>query len=176
MTPSPEARAVVSIIVACAENRVIGRGGRLPWSIPLDWNYFLETTRGGVLVMGRKCYEEMVHMGVINAERRFVVLSRQADYAAENPSCEVAHDFEQGMEKARAHRLPIWICGGQRVYEEALPIAERLYLTHVHSEVEGDTWFPEWQSRFTHLLSSHEAEDAGFRLTFMVLSKLKAKC
>ncbi len=157
-----------NIIVACSDNRVIGRNGRLPWHLPLDWRYFLERTRRGILILGRCCYEEMQALASEETDRQYVVVTRRRDLAG--PSTIVATDFPSALQIASERNRTVWICGGQRIYEEALPIAHLLYLTHVHATVEGDVFFPDWRVRFRRTLWKQEAEDAGLRLTFTILA------
>lgn len=155
----------VYLIAAIAQNRVIGNQGKLPWSIPEDWQYLLDTTRGGILLLGRRCYEEF---GGALPEREMVVLTRQTSEKFSDVHC--AGSFEQGL--AIALSLPgqaIWIAGGQEVYREALPHAQAAYITHIHAQVPGDTFFPEdWESYFPHCQSKRDSHDANYSYTFCV--------
>lgn len=160
-------KAYYNIIVACSDNRVIGRNGRLPWHLPLDWRYFIDRTRGGTLLLGRRCHEEMLVLAADETDRHYVVVSRNRDLAG--PHTTVASDFPTALQLATERDRPIWICGGQRIYEEALPLAHRLYLTRVHATVEGDAFFPDWQSRFRRTIWEQATEDSGYRLTFTIL-------
>lgn len=152
------------MIAAVAANGVIGVDGRLPWKIEEDWEYFLRTTAGGVLVMGRVCFEEMRALAAVKADRRFVVLSR----SRVEPPAVGASSLPEGIERARELGGPIWICGGEGVYREAMPLAKRLYLTRVGLEVEGDRRFPEWRADFTRLLSSLPSAGGPVPCTFEV--------
>lgn len=159
----------INIIVACAENRVIGAEGRLPWSIPEDWGYFLEKTKGGIVLLGRICWEELYSVGPVPVDRRYVIISTSQTYRCEK--IESADSFEKGLGLALAHGLPVWICGGQRIYEAALPLADYLYLTKVHATIAGDTYFPEWRHQFTNVLNERSCRDAHWHYTFYVLGR-----
>lgn len=131
----------IALIAALAENRVIGRQGDLPWRIPTDMKRFVRTTRGHHVIMGRKTYE------TINKPlkgRPTVVVTRQEDYQA--PGCHVVHSLEAALELAReGGETEAMVAGGEGIYRAALPKADVMYLTWVHSDIDGDTYFPEWE-------------------------------
>lgn len=131
----------LSIIVAVADNGVIGRDGDLPWRLSADLKRFKALTVGHHLLMGRKTFESI---GTVLPGRITVVISRgQPDLPA---GVELAHSLEQAVELARAHGDDEpFIAGGAEIYARALPAADRLYLTRVHADCEGDTLFPAWQ-------------------------------
>lgn len=155
----------VYMMVACSENRVIGRDGQLPWSIPEDTRWYHDHTRGGVCIMGRSSFEET---GVARSDCRTIVLTRQTGRTF--PGAETAHDLEAALSLAEAGpESPVWICGGEAVYAEAMNRAERLYLTVVHGEVAGDTRFPDWTGRFTRVIEERTSADGAWRYTFRIL-------
>ena len=157
----------ISIIVACSRNRVIGRNGRLPWDIPEDWEYFLEQTREGTLVFGRNCYQEMIER--TRHGREAVVLSRNPDF---QPAFgHRAGSVTQALEIARGLGREIWICGGESVYRETMGLADRLLLTLVDAEIQGDTFFPPWERHFRNEISRCDGSDSNFRYTFLVLER-----
>jgi dihydrofolate reductase len=157
------------LIVACAENRVIGRAGRLPWHIPEDLKYFHDETAGQICVLGRICYETWPRARLDG--RRPVVLT--SNRALAQPGVEVAGSLKEAL--AIADTLPgeIYICGGQRIYEEALALARpmRLHLTLIHAEIPGDTFFPEWRHLNWRELTCRESSDANYRYTFYTLER-----
>lgn len=132
----------LAIIVAQAENRVIGINNKLPWHLPEDLRYFKQVTMSKPIIMGRKTYESI---GRPLPGRTNIVISRQEGYAPEGvkvvPSLEAAIELAEsigvidGAEEAM-------VIGGAQIYEQALTCADRLYLTQVHASVEGDAWFP----------------------------------
>jgi dihydrofolate reductase len=159
----------LNLIVACAENRAIGRGGQLPWRIPEDWKFFKNQTAGCTVILGRISFESW--KSVLDDERRAIVLTRNSSLA--NDRVQVAASLVDAIE--RAEKLPgeIYVCGGQRIFEEALmlPQVERLYLTLVHANVEGDRFFPEWRSAFPRVIEQRDGADQNYRYTFYVLGR-----
>jgi len=169
---------LLHLIVACAENRVIGFQQRLPWSIPEDLRHFHQETAGKICVLGRVCYETWSH---VRKDRRLpvVITSRSAADLAPRPVDDtsslpiVARDLTTAL--AMAETLPgdIYVCGGQRIYEETLALdrAMVLHLTLIHAEVPGDTFFPEWRQLAWRERSRRESHDANFRYTFSTLER-----
>jgi dihydrofolate reductase len=129
---------MVSLIAALSRNRVIGQKGGLPWRLPADSRHFRTTTMGKPVVMGRLTYESMDHP---LDGRHNVVVTRNRDYSA--AGCSVVHSLDEALELL-AGEDEIMIGGGEALYAEALPLAERMYLTLVDADVEGDTHFPEF--------------------------------
>ena len=160
-------RKPLHMIVACSENRVIGRAGTLPWRIKEDLHYLFEMVKGGVVIEGRRVFDELKRP---YPGTRTIVLSR---YPARTfDGCDKAGDLDTALRMADAIDGfdTIWIGGGQGLYEEALPLIDRLYLTLVHTEVpDGDTFFPEWRKRFTKVVSSRRSTNGKLDYTFLVL-------
>lgn len=133
----------ISIIVAVANNRVIGVDGRLPWRIPADMKRFVETTMGKPVVMGRKTFEEF---NKPLKGRANIVVSGRNDFQPEGVT--VVPTLAEGLKLAATiaganEEDEVMVIGGARIYEEALPRADRIYLTEVDDDFEGDTFFPE---------------------------------
>jgi dihydrofolate reductase len=157
----------INIIVACARNGVIGRKGRLPWDIPEDWGYFLEKTREGTLVFGRRCYEEMVER--TKEGRHAVILSRNPEF---QPAFgHKATSIPEALEIAKSLGREIWICGGEQIYRETLPLADRLLITKIHADIEGDTHFPAWEHLFQHEDNRKDSQDSKYRYSFHTYEK-----
>ena len=157
---------MINLIVACARNRVIGKDGRLPWRIREDWEYFLEKTKQGTLIMGRRCYDEM---GKHLLDRDVIALSRDSNKSFEH--ARKASSLPEALEMAQSNDGDVWICGGQAIYEEAMPLADRLYLTLIDAEYEGDVFFPPWEDQFTNELSRREISLDELLLVFLVLER-----
>lgn len=160
-------RKPVHMIVACSENLVIGREGTLPWRIKEDLHYLFEMVNGGVVIEGRRVFDELKRP---YPGTHTIVLSR--DPSRTFPGCDKAPDLHSALRMADAADGydTIWIGGGQALYEEALPLIDRLYLTLVHTEVpDGDTFFPEWRNRFTKVVSSRRSTNGKLDYTFLVL-------
>jgi dihydrofolate reductase len=130
----------VSVVAAVARNGVIGAEGGLPWHLPDDLRLFKETTVGHVLVMGRRTYESI---GRPLPGRTTVVVTRQRDWSPGADEVVVAHGLEDALERARSIDDEVFVVGGGELYAAALPYADRLVLTFVEQEPEGDTTFPE---------------------------------
>ncbi len=161
---------VVHLIVACAENRVIGRERRLPWRIPEDLAYFHAETAGQIVVLGRVCFETWPRATLDG--RRAVVVTRNRALA--RAGVQVAASVAEAI--AIAETLPgeIFVCGGERIFAAvlALPRPLRLHLTLVHADVPGDTFMPEWRHLAWREVSRRESADANFRYTFFVLDRM----
>lgn len=138
---------MLSIIVAVAENGVIGDRNALLWHISEDLKHFKALTTGHPVIMGRKTYESL---GRPLPNRENVVLTRQA---LEIPGCRVVHSLEESV-ALFPEEEELFIIGGAQIYAEALPRAARLYLTRVGHAYEGDTRFPEWDVQAWRLISS----------------------
>jgi dihydrofolate reductase len=130
----------ISIIVAVAENGVIGRGGQLPWRLSADLRRFKHLTMGHTIIMGRRTWESI---GRPLPGRRTVVVTRQPNYRLEDPAVKVAPNLEQALKIAENADDEAFIVGGAELYRAALCGADRMYLTRVGAEIDGDTFFPE---------------------------------
>ena len=128
----------LAMVVAMTADRVIGKDGGMPWHIPEDLKHFRRVTMGHAIIMGRKTHESI---GRALPRRRNIVITRQRDAVFEG--CDVAHSIEDAIAMARAggDDEPR-IVGGGVIYEAALPLATKLYVSEVDLDVEGDTHFP----------------------------------
>lgn len=154
---------IISLIAAMSEERVIGRAGQLPWNIPADLTRFKNITMGHALVMGRKTFESIGHP---LPGRRNIVLSRTLKNVE---GCEVARSLQEAIEAAEGDE-EIFICGGEQVFRDALPLCQRMYLTIIHASFAGDTRFPEIPAGF-HESSREERADLTPPLSFVILEK-----
>jgi len=147
----------LSIIVAMAENGVIGREGGLPWRLSDDLRNFKELTMGHTVVMGRRTWESI---GRPLPGRQMVVVSRQPDYQASG--CQVVTSLDDALEIAQqVDDDEVFVIGGAEIYRLALPRVERFYLTRVHADVEGDARFPALDLVAWRLIESkqHDADE-----------------
>jgi dihydrofolate reductase len=160
----------LNLIVACSENRVIGHGGQLPWRIPEDWKFFKSQTSDCTVILGRISFESW--RSILDDHRRAVVLTRNSSLA--NDRVQVATSLTNAIEQAEKLPGEVYVCGGQRIFEEAiaLPQIERLYLTLIHAEVEGDRFFPEWRNAFPQVIEQRDGADQNYRYTFYVLGRV----
>lgn len=127
----------VTLVAAYAENRVIGRDGDIPWHLPADFAHFKATTMGGVLVMGRATFDSI---GRPLPGRTTVVVTRDRSWAREGVL--VAHGVEEALALAATLPGETFVVGGASIYAAALPHATEQVLTEVHRVVDGDTWYP----------------------------------
>lgn len=157
----------LNLIVACAENRVIGRRGQLPWHIPEDLAFFHAETAGQICVLGRICFQSWPRATLDG--RRPIVITRDRTVATDRTL--VAGSLAAAL--ALADSLPgeIMICGGERIYAETLALDRplRLRLTLIHAEIDGDTYFPEWRHLAWREIARRESADAHYRYTFFTL-------
>lgn len=151
----------ISLIWAMAENGVIGRGSSLPWRLPKDMQFFMAATMGKPVIMGRKTFESMK---APLAGRTNIVMTRDPGY--ERAGVKVVPNFAEALKAAKAQCLvdgvgEIMVAGGAEIYRLALAVATRLYVTRVHAEVDGDTYFPEvdWSDWEEARTESFDADD-----------------
>jgi dihydrofolate reductase len=137
---------LISLIAALAENRTIGKANGLPWSLPDDSRYFMQTTKGHYVIMGRKNYDSLPEKYKPLPDRTNLVVTRQKNFSA--PGCIVLNSLTPAFAAAEAGgEKEVFVIGGAELYALAMPAAQRLYLTEVHAVVEGDTFFPPFDVR-----------------------------
>jgi len=156
---------IISMIAAMSEERVIGREGKLPWHVPADLARFRSITMGHTVVMGRRTFESLGHP---LPGRRNIVLTRTR---GEIEGCQVARSLHEAIEAAGGDD-ELFICGGEQLFREALPLSQRIYLTVVHGSFEGDVYFPEIPESFSEL-QREELPEATPPLSFLVFEKVE---
>ncbi len=161
----------LSIIVALGRGRVIGRDNQLPWHLPADLQHFKKVTLGKPVIMGRLTYESI---GKPLPGRRNIVITRAAGYDA--PGCEVVASPQAALE-AVADADEAMVIGGANLYRQLLPDTDRLYLTFIDADFDGDAWFPEWSAdewretaREAHLPDERNAYPYAFVVLERVVS------
>lgn len=159
----------ISLIWAMADNRVIGIENRLPWKLPADMKWFRQKTLGKPIIMGRLTFESFGAKPLPG--RRNIIISRNPTYSAEG--IETFPSLEAAL-KATESDAEVMIIGGMSLYKQTLPLADRLYMTLVHTNVEGDAWFPEfnlhdWQQTERHDFPADEANPHPY--SFIVMDK-----
>jgi len=156
-------------MVACAENRVMGRDNKLPWSIPEDLKFFHDETAGRTIVLGRICYETWPRAR--EDGRRLVVVTSNPSLAAEG--VQVARTVTEALAVAETMPGEIYVNGGERIFEEVMALDRpmRLHLTLVQAEVPGDRFFPEWRHLNWREVSRRDSSDANFSYTFFTLER-----
>lgn len=178
---------LIHIVVACAENRVIGREGKLPWRIPEDVAQFRELTAGNVCVLGRVCFDTWPD--AVRDERQPIVLTSHPLPTPAIPG----PDRSRRVARAQGHAVPIaarslsealavaetvpgeiFVCGGQKIFEDTLALTRpmRLHLTLVHADVAGDRYFPEWRHLTWREIARRDSRDPNFFYTFYTLERV----
>jgi dihydrofolate reductase len=160
----------ISAIVAMSDNRVIGNHGQLPWYLPADLKNFKKITMGYPIIMGRKTWQS------INRPlpgRHNIIITRESAFQAEE--CTVVNSLTAAL-NAAAGSDEVFIIGGASIYEEMMPLMQRLYITLIHENFEGDTWFPaismkEWQE--IERVDHDKDQDNHSSYSFIVLERKK---
>lgn len=157
----------ISLISALAQNRTIGIDNTLPWRLPEDLRHFKALTLGHHILMGRKTYESI---GRPLPGRTTVIITR-GDYAAP-AGVKIAHSLQEAIAICGADE-EIFFVGGAQLYAQALPLADRLYLTEIQAEVEGDAWFPDYDRAQWREVSRDRRTDeaAGLDYHFVVYDR-----
>jgi dihydrofolate reductase len=148
------------MIVAHANNRIIGKDNDMPWHLPADLAYFKKTTLGKPVVMGRKTYESI---GRPLPGRKNIVISRDTNYKAEGIT--TVTSVEQALKHA-GDVEEVMVIGGGAIYQHCLPAADRLYITHINAEIDGDTQFPEYDLENNWSLINSEKYSADEKNAF----------
>jgi len=155
----------ITLVVARAQNGVIGRDGGLPWHLPADLKRFKALTMGSAMVMGRTTFESLP--GLLPG-RRHIVITRDPDWSA--PGAEIAHSIEEALQLAHGERVSV--IGGANVFEQFLPLADKVELTEVLADAAGDTAMRDprepgrWRETFSE---DHPAEDGRPAYRFVTL-------
>ncbi len=161
--------AALELVVAVAENDVIGRGNGLPWHLPADLRHFKSLTLGKPVLMGRKTYESI---GKALPGRTNIVLSRSSEFSPGD--CVVVKSVGDARIAAGADPA-VMVIGGAEIYRQCLPLASRIHLTLIHTQIEnGDTIFAGWRSREWNASSRerHEADDRNaYAYSFITLER-----
>jgi len=158
----------VTMIVAASANNAIGAGGGLPWRLSEDLRRFRDITMGKPMIMGRLTFESI---GKALPGRRSIVVSRQAGYEA--AGCEVVATPDAALELVSASD-EVMVIGGGRIYEHMLPLTDRIYLTRVHTTIDGDTFFPTLDADEWRIVSSEQMppnDERPFAISFQTLER-----
>lgn len=158
---------MISLIAAVADNSVIGHDNSLPWKLKRDLQRFKEITEGHPIIMGRKTYESI---GRPLPNRANIILTRDESYSADG--CTVVHSKEAALNEAQDKE--VFVIGGEMIYRLFMDTADKLYITHVHADIEGDTHFPEiddtvWKSTEQHKYQKDEEND--YNTTFCIYER-----
>jgi len=158
----------LSIIAAIGKNNELGKDNQLLWNLPEDMRHFRETTRGHTVIMGRKTFESI---GRPLPNRKNIVVTRDRAYTAEG--IEVAHSLEEALALVANDSSEVFVIGGATLYTEALPQADKLYITHVDGAFEADTFFPVIDASWKKTSETTIAKDAvhAYTMHFVTYEK-----
>ena len=159
--------AIISIIAAMSSNRVIGKDNKLPWHIPEDLQWFKDNTINKPVIMGRKTHESI---GRKLPGRLNIVVSRNKDYKPFNDLIYVYNSLEDVFNEYEG-MYEIFIIGGAEIYKEALPFANKMYITRVAKHIDGDTFFPEYDGDEWKVVSSKYSGNKDYFFEFKILER-----
>jgi dihydrofolate reductase len=160
----------LSLIAAMTRNRVIGYQNRMPWHLPADLQHFKAITLGKPVIMGRKTFDSI---GKPLPHRQNIVLTRGNDAI---PGITLAHSLDEALTLAEP-KTEIMVIGGSELFQQALPLAKHMYLTLIDTELEGDTFFPEWDAaNWTEIeREDHEPDEKNaYIYSFITLENKKS--
>jgi dihydrofolate reductase len=157
---------IVSLIAAVSKNMVIGKKNDLPWNLPDDMKFFMQTTKGHHVIMGRKNYDSIPEKFRPLPNRTNIVVTRQQSFKA--PGCIVVHSVEKGLEIARNNgEQETFIIGGADIYRLGMNQTQRMYLTEIDADIDGDTYFPEFKRQeWKEISRSHHSTDDRHKYPF----------
>lgn len=167
----------ISIIAAIGRNRELGKDNKLLWHIPEDMKRFRELTSGHTIIMGRKTFESI---GRLLPGRINIIVTRNESIDphkfCSSKKCDVlafvCNSLEEALDKTRKiEENEVFIIGGGQIYEQVLPLAEKLYLTIVDGTFDADTFFPEYSSLFTKKVFEEREQSEGYSYTFLELER-----
>ena len=162
----------ISLIAAAAENNVIGRNNDLPWKLPDDMKFFVKTTKGHHILMGRKNLESF---GKLLPNRTNIILTRDENFEFEG--AEIFNELDAAINLAKSNgEDELMVIGGGEIYKQCLPFADKIYLTRIHAEIEGDVFFPELDEKYWELKSSlaHEKDEKHkYAFTFKEYERIR---
>jgi dihydrofolate reductase len=159
----------LSAICAMSQNRVIGKDNQLPWRLPADLRHFKKITTGHPIILGRKTFESI---GRALPDRCNVVLTRDVDFAA--PGCVVVNSIQTAL-SAVSYSDEAFVIGGALLYQQILPKVQRLYLTEIHQDFEGDAFFPELDKKDWHEMERiphGPDEENPYSYSFVILERI----
>lgn len=162
---------MITLIAALTKDRVIGKDGKLPWDIPEEMQHFRNTTKDGIIVMGRKTFDSVGHP---LPNRVNIVISSSAK---EIPGCEVFDDVQKALERAKGFHKEIFIIGGSAIFRQTLPFAGRMILSWVKKYYPGDTYFPGFDGGEWNVArkEEHEEYDIVWYIRKSIMENINAK-
>jgi dihydrofolate reductase len=168
----------ISIVAAMDRKRGIGKNGKIPWHIKDDLVRLKNLTRGNVVILGRKTYDSMVSYynksGNPMPGKLYIIVTHDKNYKPARENAITAHSLENALSFARpglAKLEEVFVIGGAQIFQQAIPIADKLYLTIVEGNFDADTFFPDYQE-FKKIISEERRESDGYKYRFLELERV----
>ena len=165
-------KPIISIIVAIGKNNVIGLKNTLPWNLPADMEHFKQLTKGKSIIMGQKTFESI---GKPLIDRINIVLTLDKNFTPSG--CQIVHSIKEALEMVKNSK-EVMICGGVSIYRQFLPLADRIYLTLIQGDFEGDAFFPEFDRSLwkeVERVENKPDRKNPYKYTFLTLEKDEKK-
>ena len=166
---------IISIIAAVSSNSVIGKDNDLVWRLPDDMRFFMETTQHHHIIMGRRNYESIPHKYRPLPNRVNIIVTRQTDYQAAD--CVITNSLDNALEYAKSkNQEEVFIIGGGQIYSQSIDITDKLYITEIQADFEGDAFFPEVDKNIWRETSrvKHDVDDRHkYSFDFVVYERVK---
>lgn len=165
-------KPVVSIIAAIAKNNVIGLKNTLPWNLPADMEHFKQLTKGKPVIMGQKTFESI---GKPLIGRTNIILTLDKNFTPFG--CQIAYSIKEALDIVKNSK-EVMICGGASIYRQFLPLADKIYLTLIEGDFEGDAFFPEFDRsswKEVERIENKPDQENPYKYTFLILEKHERK-
>jgi len=165
---------MLSYVVAVSQNHVIGYQGRLPWRLPADVKFFKQVTMSGTrtMIMGRKTFESLPR---VLPGRKHIVFTRNKEYTVADENVHIVHDLQDLLAYADSD-LEYFVIGGAQIFELLFPYTDRMYLTRIYAEFQGDTFFPQYDETEWQITERWEGKidkDNPYSHEFFILDRKK---
>lgn len=157
----------ISLIAAMGKNRIIGKNNSLPWKLPEDMKRFKEITKGKLIVMGRKTFESI---GKPLPNRTNIIITHDKNYKADG--CVVVYSVEEALKTAKGNE-EVMVIGGEQIFKLFLPKADRMYLTFIDEDFEGDAYFPQYNKDEWKEVHREEHKNQQYKFVFVDFERRK---
>jgi dihydrofolate reductase len=161
--------ATISLIAAMAKNRTIGIRGHLPWHLKKDLQYFKDQTLGKPIIMGRKTFQSFDEKPL--PKRPHIVITRDRNYRPEG--VDICHNLESAIDLASMISYEVMVIGGGEIYQAALKCCDKIYLTEVDIDIEGDTFFPEFDKKAFKETSRISEQEGDVKFDYVIYERLQ---
>ena len=156
---------IISLIAAMGKNRIIGKNNSLPWKLPEDMKRFRELTQGKPVVMGRKTFESI---GKLLPNRKNIIITHDKNYKIKD--CVVVNSINSALKAAKGSK-EIMIIGGEQIFREFLPMANKMHLTIIEEDFDGDAYFPEYNKNEWKEVKREEHKTEKYKFVFVDLER-----